>query len=105
MKTIGDLCNQLNSEETESGSKAQTSLQLGAKYEPFVPSIGLLDQILTIDLLQTVREFGSMYGTIPDFYSYNEHVWPIPQDMTPNHVFDWNKYDINLTFGTRNKIE
>lgn len=99
LKSIYDLCTYVNSEDDKIGGKTQANFQIVGKQHAFVPTEETIDRILTIDLLQSLQEFSSMYGTVPQHYNYNDHVWPIPHDLVPNHVFEWNKYDVNLTFG------
>lgn len=99
MKQINDLCLTISDDENKISGKVPVNFKLDEKHTEFIPQIGLIDCVLNIDLLQSLGEFSKMYGNIPDHYNYNDHVWPIPQDLTPNHVYDWNKYDVNLTFG------
>lgn len=101
LKDIHDLCSEINMEENKSGGKLTANFQIVGRQHAFVPSPEDIDRLLTIDLLQTLQEFSAMYGNVPDHFNYNDHVWPIPHDLIPRHVFDWNKYDVNLTFGER----
>lgn len=105
MQRIYDLCSDINDDDNKIVGKAPINYELEAKQLAFVPTTASLDHILSLGLLQTLHEFSRMYGNVPDHYNYSDHVWPIPHDLIPNHAFDWNKYDINLTFGDRNKGE
>lgn len=103
IKKIYDLCSEINNDDSKLVGKAPVNYQLEVKQLGFIPSAAVLDRILSIELLQTLHEFSQMYGCVPTHYNFNDYVWPIPQDLIPNNLFDWNKYDINLTFGDRNK--
>lgn len=62
-----------------------------------LPSTEMIDQILQISSLQTIEEFADIYGCVPEFFDYETHVWPHPYDLLPDNVFDWGKFDVNLT--------
>lgn len=74
---------------------------LESAYKIYLPATDLLDFILTIDHLISVNEFSDIFGTIPQYYHYDEQVWTIPYDFIPDNVYDWGEYDINYTFGDR----
>lgn len=99
MKQFNDLCLKITDDENKISGKIPVNYKLDDRHTEFIPQIDLIDFVLNIDLLQNLSDFSKLYGNIPDHYNYNDHVWPIPQDLTPNHVYDWNKYDVNLTFG------
>lgn len=105
LKDIHDLCSEINVEDNKNAGKSTANFQIVGRQHAFVPMPENLNRILSINLLLTLQNFSEMYGTIPDYFNYNDHVWPIPHDLIPCHLFDWSKYDVNLTFGERNKSE
>lgn len=62
-----------------------------------------MDFILDSSGLQSIPEYSQMICEIPENSNYGESVWPVPFDFTPNNIFDWGPYDINLTFGNKKK--
>lgn len=62
-----------------------------------LPQIELIDKILKISSLQTMSEFADIYCYVPEFFDYETNVWPHPYDFLPDNVFDWGKFDVNLT--------
>lgn len=83
-------------------NKSRTSLLTNA-YNKILPEVLLLDYILDVNALPSIDEYSRIYCHIPDVNDYDSRTWPIAFDFTPDNVFDWNKYDINLTFGGTNK--
>lgn len=70
-----------------------------------LPEVALIEYVLNIEQLLTVSEFGELFDFIPQFQYYDELVWPIPFDYTPDNVYDWGRYDINLIFGRQKMTE
>lgn len=62
-----------------------------------LPQTELIDKILKIPSLQTISEFADIYCYVPEFFDYETNVWPHPYDFLPDNVFDWGKFDVNLT--------
>lgn len=98
IKNMYYLCKMVGEEEADEGT-AFKSIYLASELEEFTPDAKLLDYILDIDYLQSIDEFASIYGDVASMIKCKDERWPIPHDNTPNNVFDWGKYDINLTFG------
>lgn len=67
--------------------------------QQLLPEVAILDYVLQIDHLMTLDTFLALFESIPAFDHYDEKVWPIPYDFTPNNIYDNGKYDINLIFG------
>lgn len=67
--------------------------------QKILPEVSLLDYVLQVDHLMTMDTFFSLFESVPSFEHYDEKVWPIPYDFTPNNIYDNGKYDINLIFG------
>lgn len=64
-----------------------------------LPELALIEYVFQIDLLMTFAFFAELFESIPTPSHYDNAVWPIPYDFTPDNVYDNGKYDINLTFG------
>lgn len=62
-----------------------------------LPQTEMIEKILKITSLQTIEKFAKIYGCIPEFFDYETNVWPHPYDFLPDNVFDWGKFDVNLT--------
>ncbi|XP_037044817.1 uncharacterized protein LOC119080512 [Bradysia coprophila] len=62
-----------------------------------LPQIELLEKILRIPSLQSITEFADIFCCVPEFFDYETNVWPHPYDFLPDNVFDWGKFDVNLT--------
>lgn len=62
-----------------------------------LPQIELIERTLKMALLQTIDEFANIYCCVPEFFDYETNVWPHPYDYLPDNVFDWGKFDVNLT--------
>lgn len=78
---------------------------LGDDMVKLLPEVALIEYVLNIEQLLTIIEFGELFDFIPQFQYYEELVWPIPFDYTPNNVYDWGRYDINLIFGRQKMTE
>lgn len=78
---------------------------LGDDIVKLLPEVALIEYVLNIEQLLTITEFGELFDFIPQFEYYDELVWPIPFDYTPDNVYDWGRYDINLIFGRQKMIE
>ncbi len=62
-----------------------------------MPQVDLIEKILKITALQSIAEFADIYCCVPEFFDYETNVWPHPYDFLPDNVFDWGKFDVNLT--------
>lgn len=67
--------------------------------QKLLPEVALIEYVLQVDLLMTLKQFLDIFEFIPPFEHYDEKVWPIPYDFTPDNIYDNGKYDINLIFG------
>lgn len=94
IKKVTNICVQLKNDDVST----LTTSTLHNDYKKCLPEAALIDSVLKSNQLQSVTEFANQFGQIPEFFHYNEYVWPIPYDFVPDNVFDWGKYDINLTF-------
>lgn len=70
-----------------------------------LPTVSLIDNVLKIDQLMTLDYFFSIFELTLSYEHYDEIVWPIPNDFTPDHVYDNGKYDINLSLVDKNASE
>lgn len=68
-------------------------------FQKLLPEVSFIEYVLQIDQLMAMRLFLNLFEMVPPFEHYDEKVWPIPYDFTPNNVYDNGKYDINLIFG------
>lgn len=100
IKKVTTICHQLaqNSHDDTIGSN-QKKLLLALEYSKLLPESALIDYVLKTEQNITVQDFARLFENIPAFVHYDEQVWPIPYDFTPNNVYDWGRYDINLVFG------
>lgn len=78
---------------------------LGDDVVKVLPEVALIEYVLNIEQLLTINEFGELFDFIPQFQYYDELVWPVPFDFTPDNVYDWGRYDINLIFGRQKSKE
>lgn len=62
-----------------------------------LPQIELIEKILKMPSLQSITEFAEVFCCVPEFFDYEMNVWPHPYDFLPDNVFDWGKFDVNLT--------
>lgn len=67
--------------------------------QKLLPEVSLMDYVLQLDQLMTVEHFCDLILYVPPFEHYDEKVWPIPFDFTPNNIYDNGKYDVNYMFG------
>lgn len=82
--------------------KTARSKFLTGLYIKILPEVEFINYILNVSTLYCLEDYKYTIGTIPDYKIYDDNVWPIPFDPTPNNTFDWGTYDINLTFATNN---
>lgn len=92
-----ELSKKIREEEMDDSAGFKSSY-LSTDYKRITPDSMLLEAILNMTDLQTITDYSNVICQIPSFYGYSETVWPIPYDFTPDNVFDWNEYDINLNF-------
>lgn len=74
-------------------------IHLTGEINKLLPEVSLIEYVLQTEQLMAFHEFESLYGLIPTYEYYDEGVWPVPSDFTPENVYDWGLYDINLIFG------
>ena len=98
LKKMYYLFRQIKEEEADEGTSFK-SYYLATEFEEYTPDEKLLDYVLGVDDLQTIQEFASMYGDCSSMLTFVDEKWPIAHDNMPSNVFDWGKYDVNLTFG------
>lgn len=102
IKCITELCLKLKFDEEFNEYNNITAAttysdELSEIYGPLTPNVELIDFILSIPLLNNIRQFTSdVLGIVPEFINYAEYVWPISYDLIPCNIFNWSKYDVNL---------
>lgn len=67
--------------------------------EEWTPDERLMDAVLDVEDLQTIQEFADIYGDCASMLTFEETLWPVSHDHVPSNVFNFGKYDVNLTFG------
>lgn len=95
VKRVIDLCTKI----WHNLGEFEAAAQLSGDIVKLLPEAALIDYVLKTEQLLTLGEFAAIFNSIPPFDYYDERVWPIPADYTPDNVYDWGKYDINLIFG------
>lgn len=98
LKKMYYLFRQIKEEEADEGTSFK-SYYLDTEFEEYTPDEKLLDYVLDVGDLQTIQQFASMYGDCSSMIQFVDDKWPIAHDNMPSNVFDWGKYDVNLTFG------
>lgn len=104
VKRITTVCKVISQNERGIAAQKDEEDDDAFPFEPvdvqkLLPEVSLLDYVLQIDHLMTIDKFFSLFESVPAFEHYDEKVWPIPYDFTPNNIYDNGKYDINLIFG------
>lgn len=100
IKKVMSVCEKISKEEQPLDPNNLTD-----EVVKLLPEAALIEYVLNIEQLLTINEFGALFDFIPQFQYYNEMVWPIPFDYTPDNVYDWGRYDINLIFGRQKMKE
>lgn len=98
LKKMYYLFRQIKEEEADEGTSFK-SYYLATEFEEFTPDEKLLDYVLGVEDLQTIQQFARVYGDCSSMIEFVDEKWPISHDNMPSNVFDWGKYDVNLTFG------
>lgn len=102
VKRITNICKVMSQNDSIDTERQQDDDEISLEpidVNKLVPEISLLEYVLQINHLMTVENFFSLFDSVPAFEHYDEKVWPIPYDFTPNNIYDNGKYDINLIFG------
>lgn len=97
---IGDIINKMTKiclQIVEDPSIIDDTLNIELNGMELLPPTEMIENILKITSLQTIEEFADIYGFVPEFFDYETAVWPHPYDFLPDNVFDWGKFDVNLT--------
>ena len=97
------ISQKIREEEADEG-QAFKSIYLPSEVEEQTPDVELMDFILNMDQFQTIQEFADVFGNSESMLTFVDDCWPIQHDNLPNNVFQWGKYDVNLTFGDQKKI-
>lgn len=92
------ICHKIREEEADEG-QAFKSIYLPTEVEHETPDIQLMDFILKMEHFQTIQEFASVFGNCESMLTYVDDCWPIQNESLPIDMFEWGKYDVNLTFG------
>lgn len=93
IEKLTNICLQI----AESPSIIDDTSNIKLKDMELLPQTELIEKILRISSLQTISEFADIYCCVPEFFDYQTNVWPHPYDFLPDNVFDWGKFDVNLT--------
>lgn len=75
------------------------SYYLGSDLEEWTPDESLMDAVLDVVDLQTIQDFANIYGDCSSMLTFEEVLWPVTHDHVPSNIFNFGKYDVNLTFG------
>lgn len=67
--------------------------------ESLLPKSAAIEVILRNDLLMTLEDFVRTFNLTSSFEPYDERVWPMPNNVSPDFVFTNEKYDVNMIFG------
>lgn len=97
IEKVYELSKKIREEELDDSAGFKSSY-LSTDYKHFTPDPTLLDAVLDMNELQSITDYSDVISQIPAFFGFAEQVWPIPHDLTPNNVFNWKEYDINLNF-------
>lgn len=81
----------------ENPSTIDDTSHITSNYMDMLPQTELIGKILEMSSLQSISEFANIYCCVPEFFDYETNVWPHPYDFLPDNVFDWGKFDVNLT--------
>lgn len=99
IKKVYNICTKINENSDKSSGSNQKHLLAPAQYSKLLPEAALIDYVLKTEQNFHIQDFANRFELVPEFEHYDEQVWPIPYDFTPNNVYDWGRYDINLVFG------
>ncbi|EEB14096.1 hypothetical protein Phum_PHUM280640 [Pediculus humanus corporis] len=56
-----------------------------------LPEFNLLDFLLDCPVLVDLKEYIEMYGSVPDYTSYSESIWPLSSDFVPRNILSDTK--------------
>ena len=99
LKKMYYLFKKIKEEEADEDTTFK-SFYLSSDLEEWTPEQQLMDSVLDVDELQTIQEFASIYGDSSSMLTFEEALWPVAHDHIPSsNVFNFGKYDVNLTFG------
>lgn len=68
-------------------------------FQQLLPKPSSIENVLHSKSLMTLNTFFHMFNLTSLFDHYDEKVWPIPNDLTPDFVYTNEKYDVNMIFG------
>lgn len=63
-----------------------------------LPKCHHIESVLKLDLLMTLETFFQIFNLNLSFEHYDEKVWPIPNDLSPEFVYTNERYDVNMIF-------
>lgn len=87
-----------NEMEREAAATSNVAPELSPIYVGMLPAVPLIDCMLRCRYMLGLDEFVNMFERIPANECYGEQIWPIAHDFTPDNLYDWGRYDINLIF-------
>lgn len=102
LKKMYHLFKKIREEESDEDATFK-SYYLTSDLEEWTPDERLMDAVLDVDDLQTIQQFASIYGDCASILTFEETLWPVSHDQIPSNVFNFGKYDVNLTFGKNSK--
>lgn len=84
---------------TEDGDDEEVEEEMSVhSFGHALPDLALMERLLLAKETLGAREFVGMFKRIASEGNYGEQVWPMPFDFTPDNLYDWGRYDINLIF-------
>lgn len=98
LKKMYHLFRKIREEESDEDATFK-SYYLTSDLEQWIPDDNLMDAVLDVDDLQTIQHFASIYGDCASMLTFEETIWPVAHDHVPANVFNFGKYDVNLTLG------
>lgn len=98
LKKMYYLFKKIKEEEADEDTTFK-SFYLTSDLEEWTPDDRLMDAVLDVEQLQTIQQFAKIYGDCASMLTFEEVLWPVSHDHVPSNIFNFGKYDVNLTFG------
>ena len=86
-------------EEEADEDTAFKSYYLASELEEWTPDEKLMEAVLDVEGLQTIKEFADIYGNCASMLTFEDRHWPVEDDHLPSSTTSGGKYDVNLIFG------
>jgi hypothetical protein len=98
LKKMYYLFKKIKEEESDEDT-AFKSYYLTSELEEWTPDEKLMDEVLSVDKIQTIQEFAAIYGDCASMLTLEDNHWPVQDDNVPSSVSArGSKYDVNLIF-------